>query len=146
VELFYGEMGSVSSIALNNCKNGKENCSVSLNLDSLYGKNVIYWFVVRDIADNIVNSSRVKVFVDDRKPVINSIDYEFNGKEYDIDLNVSEDNFQKAVYFDSSGKEKLFCSSLKKGICSRKLKLSENIVFRIVDRAGNFEEREFAIN
>lgn len=143
VELFYGEKDTLNSVELN-CESGKKECFTSIDLGDYEGKSIYFWFSLTDIAKNVVNSSKTKVYVDNKKPVINLLDYTFDNGFYNIEIGVSDYNFFRIVYLDS-GKEKLFCSSLRDGTCSRKLKLNDNLIIKVIDRAGNFEERELQL-
>jgi len=143
VKLYYGEKNNIQSMKLD-CENGKQECFVKLNLDSYNGKSIYYWFNIIDIAANNVNSSKVKIFVDNKAPVINSIKSSLNRGFYEITLNISDDNFQRAVYFEGE-KEKLFCSSLKKGICSKSLRLNDSLRIKVYDLAGNSAEETFVL-
>jgi hypothetical protein len=144
VELSYGEKDNINVIELS-CESGKKECALYLDLNSYEGKAIYFWFTITDIANNHVNSSKTKVYVDNQKPIINSVNYSFENGMYNIILNISEDNFYRVIYLDSE-KERLFCSSLREGICSRKLRASDGLIIKVIDRAGNFEEKEIALN
>lgn len=139
VELFYGEKNDIQVKELI-CENGKKQCRIKLNLDEYNGKTIYYWFSIEDVAGSIVNSSKLRVNVDNEGPIINGL-YVENGN---VILNVSEDNFYRAIYFEN-GKEKLFCGTLNKGVCSRKMSINE-LKLRVIDKAGNFVEKEINTN
>lgn len=144
VRLYYGDDAEIKMIELNGCENGKSSCSINVDLKEFNGKKIAYWFSIVDIGNNIVNSSKIRIFVDNKKPVINSLNYELKGKDYVVYLNVNEDNFEKAVYINDDGKENLFCSSLKNDICFRKLKQVNGINIIVRDRAGNSEQKKIS--
>lgn len=141
VVLNYGLRGYYNSVELNNCGNGKSECEIEIDLSDYYDKKIDYWFSIYDIANNNANSSKYSIFVDNRKPVINDIKYSFDGYAYNVILNVSEDNFKKAMYcYD--GKCNLFCSSLRNNVCNKKINKDINqIELIITDRAENSESR-----
>jgi len=106
VELSYGEKDSINVIGIN-CESGKKECSTEVDLSFYEGKTIYFWFTITDIANNHVNSSKTKVYVDNQKPVINSLNYSFENGMYNVILNISEDNFYRVIYLDSE-KERLF--------------------------------------
>jgi hypothetical protein len=145
IDLFYGSStASPNKLVLTGCPSGKgKSCSASLNLNSLDGKTISYWFTVSDIANNLVKSTAVKVYVDVSAPVINSVNYTLQPKSTYVQFNikVTEKNLKNIVYIDNNAaKAKVLCTSLKNGMCSNRISFSKGhhvLSIQAFDKAGS---------
>ena len=144
IELFYGLKDQIKSTVLKNCPGGKgKECKTLLDLSSYNGKKIDYFFTITDSSNKSVSSSKRSIFVDNKKPVIKSITYLADRNFIKVILNLSEDNFKSAMYFETnSSKGKLFCSSLRNGVCYRSFDSRYDFSGKLVitDKAGNTAE------
>ncbi len=147
VKLNYGVSGNMKSVSLTGCDNGrKKNCSAEAALGEFDGKQINYWFEIRDIANNLVSSRATKVNVDISKPVITSFSYSVDRSYISINMSASDTNLYRVEYTDNnenSPRLKVLCSSLPKGKCIKRISFrgdSPDIVLKVSDKAGNFEE------
>ncbi|MEK6875540.1 MAG: hypothetical protein AABX30_02560 [Nanoarchaeota archaeon] len=127
-------------------------CSIDVDLSEYDLQEIRYWFIVRDIADNMDESNLRKLDVDVSKPVINSFNYTIKKKTVTFVFNVTEPNFDRITYIDNAtaSTEKTLCSTLKKGICEKKKTFKKGthaLNFTISDEAGNvaYQSVEFGI-
>lgn len=136
-------------------KRGKHYCSVDVDLSGYSGEDVSYWFELKDIAGNVVDSKKVIVKVDVDEPVIlNSQNFWKQGegryaKYIYFNIEIDEVNFDEVSYFyeDSRGrmKEKRLCSRLRDGRCvvKKSFRRGETLLnIQVVDEAGNVVMRE----
>ena len=140
IKLYYGTKNNTLEKELVLCKNGKEECSVKVDLSKFENQKIIYWFEVNDFANNSVLSSKYNIFVDSKKPVLKNISYSISGNYVNFVLAVDEVNLYKILYSENEKRQSVLCSSLKNGICSRKISFSQGyheVNFEIIDRAGN---------
>ena len=142
IELFYGITGNVLQQESTSCPDGKaQSCLFNADLSVYDGKQIEYWFNIVDVANNAVLSKKVKVFVDRTMPVVNSLNYSIKGTYLTINMNVTEKNMDKIIYYDNDDpKARILCTGLNKGICSKKLALkSGHHIFDLQtrDKAGN---------
>lgn len=137
IKLNYG----TSSRILANCSSGKkQSCSIDVDLKAFDGQTISYWFEIKDIANNVVASRQTKINVDETFPVINSLKFSQLKNYITFTMNITEKNLDKVYYSDNGEREKVLCTSLSKGICTKKLsfKTGEHSVdLRVVDKAGN---------
>ena len=145
INIYYGTEGNIKSKKLDNCLSGKNQfCSIDVDLKEFDGKQIRYWFEIRDIANNVVLSRNIKIYVDETSPVINSLNYNIYKSYVTFNASITEKNLDKLFYFDNSDeKGKVLCtgSSLKNGLCIKKLTFKKGhhaVQFRAVDKAGNF--------
>ena len=94
--------------------------------------------------NNTVSSRSIKINVDTSAPVLNSMNVstEKKGSSYvDFKLNITEKNFNNAVYYDNGDtKGKILCTSLNKNICSARIGFkvgSHKMNITVFDKAGN---------
>jgi hypothetical protein len=136
---------SYRTLALGGCTNGKlQVCLANVSLGEFDGKSIYYWFTVRDIALNSVNSSAVRVYVDTTYPVINRVNQSVKGTYLSLALNITEKNFYRAQYTDgyngTTGTVKTLCSTLSSGICKAQLSFkpgNHTLNLQVLDKAGN---------
>ena len=126
--------------------NGKYTCNTNIDLSAYDGKEIVYWANLTDVANTTVNSKKpTKVMVDTTFPVINDLNYTLVKRNFNLKLNITEQNFDETVfsYTDpSNGKlrEGKVCSRLKNGICERKMSLKighYDMSVQVLDEAGN---------
>lgn len=139
-ELFYGLKGSPVSTILN-CESGlKQTCTQHIDLGAYEGKSIEYWFTITDVANNIVSSKPIKVFVDSLGPTINVFNFSVSKKNVDFYISVSDANMDKVIYYDNNDvRSKILCSNVKNK-CSKKIsfKTGHHVLnFIAVDKAGN---------
>jgi len=133
------------SIDLNTCTLGKRyyECSTSVNLDEYDGQEIEYTFTLTDRVGQSATSKPVNLEVDITFPVINSINYTIDRNYAYLVLNITEINFDEAVYRNNNDRrprETRLCSRLKDGICEKRIRLNEgdnNIDIQVFDEAGN---------
>lgn len=152
--LFYGNNGSssmnvpISSCIKDNRNNKKYSCTVHADLGPYNGQLINYWFMLTDIVGNVVISKPVNINVDLTAPVINNPGSFFsnvnNSKYVYFNISITEDHFDEAVYsyIDSRNKTKegRLCSSLKNGVCNKKLTFTKGayaLTISVNDKAGN---------
>ncbi len=159
VTLYYeGSSLSSSNIALNQCEKlpgtrDKYTCSHFVNLSNYNNQEVSFWVDVTDIANAVSSSRIVELNLDTKPPIINSLNYTRMGRRILFTINITELNFDKATYIDNSAsrpKERILCSSLKNGICSKSITLNSfpaqhDIDIIVRDEAGNSAERNILI-
>jgi hypothetical protein len=137
---------------INDCNqtNDKYSCAVKFDLndylDSLKdyeGKTVYFWYELSDKAGNTDKTKMEKIFVDTTRPLVNSFNYSLSGNKLDIIFNITEKNFKDVSYYDSSDKRPRWnklCSSLKNGICEKKINLitgNHTIQIQVNDKYEN---------
>lgn len=134
-------------------------CDTQVDLSPYNGRNIKYWFELRDIVGTQVSSKKVDISVDTTAPVlINSESFWSQGvgryeKYVYFDMEIDEENFDEVSYFyeDSRGKmrEKRLCSRLKEGKCvARKSFKRGNTLLniQIIDEAGNIFIKEIGLD
>jgi hypothetical protein len=128
-------------------------CMSNVDLSSFHGEVIEYFVNIFDIVGQEDEDSENKLEVDSVAPVINSLNHEIDGNKVTFLIDITEDNFDEAQYWDNSvskPKWKRICSSLDEGICEKKLTFSSgihNLDIRILDDAGNlvFDNIEFSV-
>lgn len=131
-------------------KNHKKACDTDVNLKAYDGQELDYWYVLRDIAGNSVESKHNTISVDETPPVINNPTSFWkqgegrNQRYIYFNISVTENNFDEVVYSyeDSRGKirERKICSKLKNGWCYKKESFREghyDLTIAVRDKAGN---------
>jgi len=134
-----------NSINLNDCTTIKDKtaCEVDVNLDDYNGEGIEYWFALKDIADNSAESKHLSLSVDNKNPVIKELNYTINKNRVEFNIEIEEENFDIAEYFDSSDKNprwRTLCSKLKNDVCTAKKSFSmgeHEISIQVIDEAGN---------
>jgi len=130
--------------------NKKSYCDISANLKEFDGKEIEYWFELKDIANQVDSSKHISLQVDTTLPVLNNPgSFWKQGTEDDskyiyFKFNVTEKNFDEITYYDSSDSSprwKRLCGRLtEEGICETKKSFrgGNHIVdVQISDEAGN---------
>ena len=136
------------NVHLENCFLGRiSRCNVKVNLSDYNQQNVYYWFTLRDVSGNSVETKHIQLSVDATSPVINNPDSIFKldskSKTVTFNLNITELNLASVSYLDSSQrtpKWNLLCPKLTKGYCSKKLTFvrgTHDIEVKVLDKAGN---------
>jgi hypothetical protein len=149
VELYYGLRNSIDKIAIGDCSSGKnKSCSSMVDLSEFDVEKIYYWFVIEDVAGNIVNSSKKRVLIDNSLPVIDNLDYLVENNYVIFNIEVSEKNFDRIVYYDNDEEARVLCSSLNRGFCHRKLKLDSGnhlLKIEVLDDSGNSASKEIEV-
>jgi len=144
IDLYYGKTSSTTGATkktLSGCESGKnKECSTTVDLSTLDGE-LYYWFEIKDVANKVVTGRPVKILVDQKAPVINSIVHSVSKKNVAFTLNVTEKNLDKVYYYDNDNeRKKVMCSVLKNGICTAKYTFTSgthNLRIQAYDKAGN---------
>lgn len=127
-------------------------CTTTIDLSSFNGQDIFYSFNLTDVSGNNVGNKPLKLKVDSQIPIVNFLDINQSGTMVNIYLNVTEANLDKVQYIDLSSPLphwSTLCTSLKNGICQRKITLKpgqHQIIGSIRDKAGNHIEAPFNIN
>ncbi|MFH1711579.1 MAG: hypothetical protein ABH840_04670 [Nanoarchaeota archaeon] len=145
ITLNYGVPGDYKSVVLSGCVSGiKQDCSIDVNLSEFDERKIEYWFEIEDIVGNVVESRHVFVKVDESPPAINSFYNSTDGKYVTFRIDMNETNLYKVEYIDNlkdNSKLKTLCSSLKNGICEKKVSFKDgdhDVEILITDKAGNY--------
>jgi hypothetical protein len=121
-------------------------CNTNVDLTDYNDQEIEYWFELTDIAGAFVESKHIDLDVDTTFPVLNNNNnfFEVNGKYVYFTLNITELNFDEAVYsyIDDRGRErdKRLCSRLKDGLCEKRVRFKDgnyDLTVQIFDDAGN---------
>jgi C4-type Zn-finger protein len=118
-------------------------CYTNVDLADYDGEEIDYSFILTDIAGQTAQGGENGLIVDTTFPVIDSLTYTLNGKKATITLSVTESNLDKVTYInynDARPIQKMFCSKLKNGSCTKTIMLNadqNNLSFQIIDKAGN---------
>ncbi len=148
VELYYGTSTSASNNKkqILNCTPGlKQSCSADVDLMEFDGKQINYWFKITDIANNIVESKKTKIYVDESAPKILNLSYIISKTYVTFKLKIEEKNLDKVYYYDNQDpRPKILCTSLKNGICEKKVsfrKGSHDVEIKVFDKAGSWDSK-----
>jgi hypothetical protein len=135
---------------------GNWECDVNVSLDQFDGKDIEYWFELKDIVDNTDESRHYDLTVDLTPPVLNNPGsyWEQGEDRYNryiyFDFDVSEENFEEINYIDwtdRTPRERRLCSRLRDGICEVRKSFrrgEHSLTVLILDEAGNSWQDSFA--
>jgi hypothetical protein len=153
LKLNYGD--KIVNLNLDSCtiEKGINSCKIKIDLSSFNNQKIDYWFTLTDIANNVVESKPVSINVDTSNPIINNPDsmYTQNGKNIFFSIDITEPNLESVSYIDNSAKKPKFtklCSSLKNGICTKKVSFSignHDLDIQVIDSAGNSVTKSLTI-
>lgn len=160
VQLVYGTFDNLKAYGLNinnECiKSGTSlySCGSNINLDEYNNQKIQYYYVIEDIAHNKAQSKPITLSVDNQKPVINNLDtmIRTDAKYAYFNISITEQNFKEASYTETTNtRERVvkLCTSLKNSYCYKKLSFSSgyhNIDLKVIDKAGNFIEKNIEFN
>ena len=152
--LSYGNTPSLTgyrnkTLDLSSCTKDKKktSCNVQVDLKDYDGEQIEYWFVLKDIANTVVESKHVWLGVDITAPKINNPTslFRIDGKYVYFKLNITEKNLDSITYIDNADRiprAKKLCSanSVKNGMCEKKVSFKEgnhNVDIQAIDKAGN---------
>jgi hypothetical protein len=144
--LLNGYKSQVADLSKCNNFNGINHCIIDVNLSSYNEQKIEYWFTLKDIGENIIESKPVILEVDTTGPNILNPDslFKINGKYVYFSINLNETNFEDATYYDYSQirpKWKPICNRLKNGVlCEKKETFSSGnhvLDIQVNDKAGN---------
>ena len=126
---------------------GKYSCSINVPITDYNNQKMDYSFRLTDIANSYADSKLIQLDVDSSAPVINNELNMFiqNGKYITFNLSITEKNLLSASYYDidaSRPKWTKLCSTLKNGICTKKVTFTlgsgtHNVDIKVDDKAGN---------
>jgi len=144
----------IQLVSLDSCilDSTKYNCETLVNLEDYNNQEIDYLFNVSDIAMQSEEKKVKKLKVDTSDPIINSVVYSPVGTRIEFVLNITEVNFDEALYIDNSASNSRWitlCSSLKAGICKKSLTLkpgNHSIDIQVFDDAGNSVATHLDIN
>ncbi len=140
--LYYGNKSK--QLDLKNCTKDKKKtyCETNVNLGSYDGKEIEYWFVLKDIAGTSTESKHVLNEVDIKAPEIKKLNYTVNGKYVLFNIEINEKNFAEISYIDNSDIRPRWvrlCSRLDDNKCEKKKTFKpgvHNINIQVTDEAG----------
>jgi len=150
IELNYGTEGSILKKELVGCESGiKKQCSVNVDLSPYDGREIVYWFSIKDIVDNEVLSKQTKVYVDKTNPVINNLNFSIDKRYVNLVINITESNLDKVYYYED-GREKILCTRLNKNNqCIKKIVFKSghhDILVEVMDKAGNKDQKTISFD
>ncbi|MEK6854832.1 MAG: hypothetical protein AABX73_01280 [Nanoarchaeota archaeon] len=151
---FFGGMKEKTLDIEDDCvlSDNKYACETNVDLSSYNGQTIEYWFYLSDIADSYHESKRVLLGVDTAFPLINSINYNQNGKKTDLIISITEQNLERVSYRDNSdfrSQFKKLCSRLDNEICAKSISLKpgeHDIDIQVSDKAGNSVSQNIIIS
>lgn len=118
-------------------------CETQVDLTSYNNQDISYYFVLRDIADNVVQSRAAALRVDNSAPIINSLEFTTEGKYANFVIDLTEQNFKKVTYIDYSDsrpKETVLCNRLVNNICEKRVSFKDgghDVEIKAYDLAGS---------
>ena len=147
---YYGNIDSgflSHQLAINNdCSNEEEkySCETNVDLSQFNNNEISYWFNVTDIAGSSDANKPVELQVDTTPPIIDYLNYTIRTNHLNLEMKVTEENFDLISYMDNSAPEpkwKTLCASLnKEGICRKQITLEKgdhDIDIQVKDKGGN---------
>ncbi len=155
--LYYGNEGHYleKNVNLSKCyveDDDKYFCQVNVNLSEFDSEEISYYFKLVDIGDNTKTSKVNDLDVDLTNPVINSLNYDIEGRYVYFTIGVDETYFDEVgySYIDSKGKvkEKRLCTKLKNDeVCEKKTSFKDgthNITIYAKDEVGQKDEKDIS--
>lgn|SRR3989344_3928250 len=131
---------------------GKYLCNVNLNLSEFNGKNIYYKLNLTDIAFNTIATNPTHFDVDTMPPRISSLTYTILNKILDLNITIDEPNLKEVNYINQNSSIKIkrrLCSSLKNGLCAKKILLQKGgintIQLILRDKAGNVLIKDMSV-
>lgn len=141
IKINYGISSNMKSQTLENCPSGKkQNCAIGIDLSEYDNQEIVYWFEISDIANNIISSRTIKIKIDETAPIINSLTFNQLRNYVTFTIDVTEKNLGKIYYSDNGEREKILCTSLKNNVCNKKLSFRQgehSVSIIVKDKAGN---------
>ena len=150
-----------ASLDLNNCSNERltKICNIQVNLVNYNQQNITYLFYLRNVVNKETTSKIKNLKVDFNNPIINLLNYTISKNKVTFNVNVSDINFDKVLYFDNYDSKpkflnvwKTLCSKLTKdNLCIQSrffTKGHHTVNIKVTDKAGNYENKtiDFDIN
>ena len=127
-------------------------CDILRNLNNYNSEEIQFYFNLTDVAGSSSSSKISKLNVDTLFPIINSIFNETIGRKVTLIINITEENFESALYRDNSAlipSWKTLCTSLKDNICKKTITLTpgaHSLDIQANDEAGNSVAQPLIIN
>ncbi|MDO8467361.1 MAG: hypothetical protein Q7S56_00220 [Nanoarchaeota archaeon] len=137
-------------VNLNNCIEERKGtlCETNVDLFSYDGQEIPYYFVLEDMAGNVVQSKETFIKIDVTDPIVNVLNYTMDKTRVSFMFNITENNFDEISFIDDNDRnprETRLCSRLKDGICETKRSFREglhHLTIYVKDDAGNSIEEE----
>lgn len=104
-------------------------CLADVSLSDYEGEEIEYKFSVTDIGGQTAEDGRDGLKVDNSYPVIQTLDFEVNGKSVVFNIEILESNLKEITYLDDSDtnpKEKKLCTKLNGNLCQKKVTFSHD--------------------
>ncbi|MBI4439856.1 putative metal-binding motif-containing protein [Candidatus Woesearchaeota archaeon] len=121
-----------------------QSCTFTANINQYDGRNMTYWFDIKDVAGNKGSSKPVFVYVDTTRPVITQLDY-YSG-EGRVYFNISASEEVNLKYLEA-GRENTFCLGCGGYLGSKFFPTGgHNLLVRAIDDAGNKDERAISFD
>lgn len=127
----------------------KTKCVTNINVNNYDSEFIEYYAVLKDIANNEVESKRINLEVDVTKPKIERIDTIIDRNKVEFLSYITEKNFDEVQYMDERGKWRKLCSNLKNGVCVSKKTFKSGeytIPIRAYDESGNVDEKSVSFS
>ena len=122
----------------------------NLDLSEYENQDLLYSFILKDIANNTFQTPFLTYEIDTIPPVINHLSYSANNdNSLNFYFNITEKNIKDISFFDNSVKRsrwRTLCSTFLDGICYATQRFSpgdHNLTIKVSDRAGNYVLRDF---
>jgi hypothetical protein len=142
-----------ANVNFNLCKeiNYLKRCDIKVYIKDFNTQKISYYFGIIDMSDKRTYSNEKIVEVDLSPPLINSFNYTIIKRDVNFFFNISESNFYNIRcmdYNETVPTKRTLCSSLKGGICNKKVHFKEgehNLVIEIKDKAENSQNINISI-
>lgn len=146
--LNYGNNGDYDKEPLdleNNCAidRGTYTCETHVNLSAYDPGSVEYWFELKDRAGASAASRKTALQVDTTPPEILNTNIQPNGAYVKFELEISEQNFLSAQYYEETSpypRWTSLCNRLVNGMCAANVRFydgNHSLKITIKDKAGN---------
>jgi hypothetical protein len=151
--LQYGTQSDMraETLDLNQCwtERNKQKCETNADLTDYNGKEITYWFTLKDYAGNTEDSRENELDVDTEFPILNNPTTfwtQGTGRHTQyiyFNFSITEPNFEEIQYYDHSDNRprwKRLCTRLREGICEERERFREGqhtVDIQITDEAGN---------
>lgn len=137
------------NISASACKNtffGVKHCTTSVDLSDFEGSDIMYSFMIEDIAGQIAVSRNEHVGVDFTHPVVDLIHIMINGRRVSFELAVTEQHLKDVLYKDLFSSFSFFrqlCSPHSNGSCENVIPFTRGhheLMVVVSDEAGHTTE------
>jgi hypothetical protein len=124
-------------------RRNKDRCDVEVNLSDYDLQEIKYWFNLTDLTNAYDDSRPRAIEVDVSPPRIDYFNYTRAGRSTYMNINITEENFDKILYIDYADKRpkwRTLCSRLRNKACEKRKLFREgerNISINVLDEALN---------